>query len=65
MPQFHRTTIGQAQPATNVSLLEFHKDLSSSIYINDLPTCLKHTSVMLFADDAALYCSDGFTTDAE
>ena len=36
-----------------------------SIYINDLPTCLKHTSVMLFADNTALYCSAKSSTDLQ
>ena len=27
-----------------------------SIYINELPTCLKNTTVILFADDTAIYC---------
>ena len=27
------------------------------IYMNDLPSCLKHSEVILFADDATLYAS--------
>ncbi|PFX22783.1 RNA-directed DNA polymerase from mobile element jockey [Stylophora pistillata] len=36
-----------------------------SIHGNDLPTCLKHTSVTLFADDTALYCSAKSSTELQ
>ena len=28
------------------------------IYINDLPTVIRHSEVALYADDAVLYCFD-------
>ena len=59
--RFQRTVVCQATSCNRLASVEVPKGsipgpLLFSIYINDLPTCLKHDSVTLFADDTALYC---------
>ena len=68
--RFQRTIIGQATSCNRCVSIGVPQgcilgQLLFSIYINDLPTCLKHTSVTLFADDTALYCSEKSSTDLQ
>ena len=68
--RFQRTVIGQATSCNRRVSVGVPKGsilgpLLFSIYINDLPTCLKHPSVTLFADDTALYCSAKSSTDLQ
>ena len=57
-----KSVIGQAISATQKVTVRVPQGsilgpLLFSIYINDLPACLQNTTVTLFADDTALYCS--------
>ena len=61
--RFQRTVIGQATSCNR--RVSVGVPLLFSIYINDLPTCLKHTSVTLFSDDTALYCSAKSSPDLQ
>ena len=68
--RFQRTIIGQAMSCNRRVSVGVPKGsilgpLLFSIYIIDLPICLKHTSVTLFADDTALYCSAKSSTDLQ
>ena len=35
------------------------------VYINDLPECLEHCEVALYADDTVIYCSSSCVTEIE
>ena len=68
--RFQRTVIGQATSCNRLVYVGVPQGsilgpLLFSIYINDLRTCLKHTSVTLFADDTALYCSAKSSSDLQ
>ena len=65
---FQRTVIGQQARSCNRRFVPqgfILGPLFFSIYINDLSTCLNHTSVTLFFDDTVLYCSAKSSTDKQ
>ena len=58
MSATRKVTVGISQG----SILD---QLPFSIYINDLSACIQNTTVTLFADDTALYCSSQSAHDLQ
>ena len=58
MSATRKVTVGISQG----SILD---QLPFSIYINDLSACIQSTTVTLFADDTALYCSSQSAHDLQ
>ena len=68
--RFQLTAVGDVQSILGpiqVGVLQGNilRPLLFLVYINDLPECLEHCEVALYADDTVIYCSSSCVTEIE